>query len=116
MIVVDHGFNNSNSILSKLNFQRTVFDGVYVRKKNNEIDAVLLIWVDDILVCSGLTKAINVLNELSKYMEIEIKGTPTRFVGIDIKVHDKYIDINQFVYNSLFNVRDFESFTEKCIK
>jgi hypothetical protein len=51
-------FLHSERILINLKWERTIFDGVYVRKRNNEIDGILLIWVDDILVCSGLTRVL----------------------------------------------------------
>lgn len=79
---------------------------VYIRKKNNLIDGVLLLWVDDILVCSGLTSACDILKEIGKYMEIECRGIPTRFVGIDINVTYNYIDISQRLYSSNFDVND----------
>ncbi len=36
--------------------------GVYFRKKCYELDGILLIWVDDNLVCSGLTPASAILD------------------------------------------------------
>ena len=47
-------FLHSDAILLKLGWEHTIFDGVYIRKKNNLIDGVLLLWVDDILVLDSL--------------------------------------------------------------
>ncbi len=101
-------FIHSERILTNLKWERTIFEGVYIRKRNNAIDGVILIWVDDILVCSGLTSALDILKELSAHIEIEIKGIPTRFVGIDINVTNTHIDISQRLYASMFSVKDCE--------
>ena len=97
-------FLHCESILGKLGWVRTIYDSVYVRFKNGEIDAVLLIWVDDILVCSGQTSAIDVLKEIGKNIEIELRGIPKKFVGLDINVTSKYIEISQQTYASSLEV------------
>ena len=66
----------------------------------------MLIWVDDILVFSGEIDAISVLKELSKYVELEMKGIPKRFVGLDINVNNNSISMSQHTYASAFDVRD----------
>ncbi len=61
-------FVHSESILMKLGWERTIFDDVYIRMKNGLLDGILLLWVDDILACSGVTKAVDILKELGRFM------------------------------------------------
>ena len=85
-------------ILISLGWETTIFDGIYVRFKDGNIDGLLLVYVDDIIVGSGLTKASVLLDELQHHIPLSLRGVPKHFVGIDIDVFKTHIDLSQKTY------------------
>ena len=99
--------SNLNTTLLSLGFKQCVRDAcVYVKKEKNQI-AILLVWVDDIVIASSSNKLReSIVKELSNKYEMKDKRELSWMLGMEIK-HD---------YNTHSVTMSQKKYIEKMVK
>ena len=91
--------NLLNDHLIYKSFKRSLADPYMYVKQNGKDVTILLVWVDDIIVASTTR---SMLEEgktmLSKRFQMKDMGVISHFLGIDCKVEDGKISMNQEMY------------------
>ena len=88
-----------HEILLNLGWCKTIFDGIYIKyTPQGKIDGILLLWVDDLLIASGVTKAKQLLLQIHAHINLKMNGTPRHFLGMDVHVSSDGIFLSQSTY------------------